>query len=55
LALEAKVDKFGLFHHNQERTDAALEELVENCRRIIGERGARMECFALSQQTEIQL
>jgi phosphoribosyl 1,2-cyclic phosphodiesterase len=55
LALEAKVEKFGLFHHNQERTDAALEEIVENCRRIVAERQERMECLALSQQTEIQL
>jgi ribonuclease BN (tRNA processing enzyme) len=55
LALEAKVGKFGLFHHNQERTDGALEGIVEDCRGIIGKRGARMECFALSQATEIQL
>ncbi len=55
LALEAKVKKIGLFHHNQERTDAALEGIVENCRKIIGEHGEKMECFALSQQTEIQL
>jgi phosphoribosyl 1,2-cyclic phosphodiesterase len=55
LALEAKVEKFGLFHHNQERTDEAMEGIVEDCRRIIGERGEEMECFALSQQTEVQL
>jgi ribonuclease BN (tRNA processing enzyme) len=55
LALEAQVKKFGLFHHNQERTDQALDELVEDCRRIVGKRGDRMECFALTQQTEVQL
>jgi phosphoribosyl 1,2-cyclic phosphodiesterase len=55
LALEAKVKTFGVFHHNQERTDSALEGLVQQCRRIIGEQGAEMECFALSQETEIQL
>jgi len=55
LALEAKVKTFGLFHHNQERTDSGLEGLVQDCRRIIGAKGAQMECFALSQQAEIQL
>jgi ribonuclease BN (tRNA processing enzyme) len=55
LALEARVKSFGLFHHNQERTDSALEELLQNCRRIIGEWGDSLECFALSQQTEIHI
>ncbi len=55
LALEAKVKTFGLFHHNQERTDSALEGLLQDCRRIIGERGETLECFALSQETEIQM
>ena len=55
LALEAKPKTFGIFHHNQERTDPALESLVQNCRRIAGEKGRQMEVFALSQQTEIQL
>jgi ribonuclease BN (tRNA processing enzyme) len=55
LALEAKVKTFGLFHHNQERSDSALEGLLENCRRIIAERGESLKCFALTQQTEIQV
>jgi ribonuclease BN (tRNA processing enzyme) len=55
LALEAKVGTFGIFHHNQERSDSSLEELVQDCRRIVAERGERMEVFALSQDTEIQL
>ncbi len=55
LALEAKVGIFGIFHHNQERSDSSLEGLVQDCRRIVAERGERMEVFALSQDTEIQL
>jgi ribonuclease BN (tRNA processing enzyme) len=55
LALEAGVKTFGLFHHNQERSDSALEGLVQDCRRIIGERKESLECLALSQETEIQL
>jgi phosphoribosyl 1,2-cyclic phosphodiesterase len=54
LALEARVKTFGLFHHNQERTDAALEGFLQSCRRIVGERGDVLECLAFSQQTEIQ-
>jgi ribonuclease BN (tRNA processing enzyme) len=55
LALEAKVGTLGLFHHNQERFDSSLEELVRDCRRIVAERGEHMEVFALTQDTEIQL
>jgi phosphoribosyl 1,2-cyclic phosphodiesterase len=55
LALEAKVKKLGLFHHNQDRTDGALEGLLQDCRRMIEKRGAGLECFALSQQSAIQL
>jgi len=28
---------------------------LENCHRIIAERGESLECFALTQQTEIQM
>jgi ribonuclease BN (tRNA processing enzyme) len=55
LALEAKVKTFGIFHHNQERSDASLDDLVKDCRRIIAEEGECMEALALSQDTEIQL
>lgn len=55
LALRAKVKRLGLFHHNQERSDTALEGLVENCRQMIAERAVPLGCFAVSQETEIQL
>ncbi len=55
LALAARVKKFGLFHHNQDRTDAALDEMVRHCQKTIQDQGANIECFALSQQTAIQL
>ena len=51
LALNAGVDRLGLFHHNQERTDEALDEVVEDCRRIAADRP--LECFALQQDMEI--
>ncbi len=55
LALRAGVKKFGLFHHNQERTDADIDEIVENCRRRITKKKANLECFAVYQGMEIRL
>ena len=55
LAIEAEVKRFGIFHHNQERTDLQIAQIVDDCRRIIGDRGTTLECFALTQETEIRL
>jgi len=55
LALDARVRQFGLFHHNQDRTDAAVEEIVRNCRQIIAGNGALLECFAVYEGMEIHL
>ena len=55
LALDAGVKKFGLFHHNQDRTDAALDEIVEQCRRIVGAQKSPLECFAVQEGMEFRL
>jgi phosphoribosyl 1,2-cyclic phosphodiesterase len=55
MALAANVKALGLFHHNQERTDAAVDELVQDCRRIIEEKGVSLDCFASAQNMEITL
>lgn len=55
LALEAGVKSLGLFHHNQDRTDADLDAIVLECRQVIKDRGVNMECFALTQATELTL
>ena len=55
LALKADVKRLGLFHHNQDRSDDELDEIVELCKGIIKERGSPMECFAPSQDEEIVL
>ncbi len=56
-ALEAGVKSFGLYHHNQERTDEALDRIVGKCRQTIMEKGSSMACFAVSEnpRTEIDL
>ena len=53
LALDSGVGRLGLFHHNQERTDQALDEMVEESRRIAA--GRPLQCFAMSQDMEIAL
>jgi phosphoribosyl 1,2-cyclic phosphodiesterase len=55
LAIDAQVTKFGLFHHNQERSDAAVDEIVADCRRIVKEQRSSLECFAVHQDMEISI
>ncbi|MBI4843652.1 MAG: MBL fold metallo-hydrolase [Nitrospirae bacterium] len=55
LAMEADVKSFYLFHHNQDRPDNALDGMVEDCRRILREKGSRMHCSAAHQGLEIEL
>jgi phosphoribosyl 1,2-cyclic phosphodiesterase len=55
LAIQAQVRQFGLFHHNQDRNDQAVDQMVNHCREIIASRKALLEVFALTQETEIIL
>jgi phosphoribosyl 1,2-cyclic phosphodiesterase len=55
LALEARVGKFGLFHHNQDRTDIGLDAIVQDCQHIIKDDKASLECFAVYEGMEIKL
>lgn len=55
LAMEAGVRQLGLFHHNQDRTDDAIEAMVADCRRTLQERGSRLGCFAAATGIEITL
>ncbi len=53
LALDAGVARFGLFHHNQDRSDEALDKIVVDCRKKADDRGT--DCFAMAQNVEIIL
>lgn len=56
LALAAKVARFGLFHHNQDRPDQGVDAMVADCRRIAAERGRPdLDVFGATQDTEITL
>jgi len=55
LARLCKVKRFGLFHHNQNRSDKALDEIVTELVREARTQGLDMDCFAPSQNFEIEL
>ncbi len=52
LARAAGVAKLGLFHHNQERSDAGVDEIVARCREELAGPGRVPECLALTQYSE---
>ena len=53
LAVAAGVKRFGLFHHNQDRTDDAVDEIVADCRRLLRAQGSSLDCFAVAQGMEL--
>jgi ribonuclease BN (tRNA processing enzyme) len=55
LALTARVKRLGLFHHNQDRSDKDQDAIVQECNYIIKSRKREMECFALTQTTELTI
>jgi len=55
LALEAHVRQLGLFHHNQDRSDADLDVIVRECQEIIKAKENSMGCLALTQTSELIL
>lgn len=55
LALEAGVKRFGLYHHNQERTDQQIDAFIRDCRKIIRQQRSDLQCFAVQQDMEIEL
>jgi phosphoribosyl 1,2-cyclic phosphodiesterase len=56
LAVDARVKRFGLFHHNFDRTDEEVDEIVDRCRALAREKKAELlECFAVTQEFEVEL
>ena len=55
LAMDAGVKQLGLFHHNQDRLDAEIDDMIATCRRIIAEKNSPLECFAVHQTMELAL
>ncbi|MDE3076075.1 MAG: response regulator [Chloroflexota bacterium] len=55
VALAAGVRRLVLFHHDIDRTDAEVEGLEALARRIVAERGARLEVTAAAEASEIDV
>ncbi len=55
LARKGRVKRFGLCHHNQDRTDAEQDLIVKKCREIVKNDGSGMDCFGLTQTSELKL
>jgi phosphoribosyl 1,2-cyclic phosphodiesterase len=55
LAIEAGVNRLGLFHHDPNRTDDDLDRQVEFCRERIRLAGSAMECLATAEGMLIEL
>ncbi|MHC1701862.1 MAG: MBL fold metallo-hydrolase [Humidesulfovibrio sp.] len=55
LAKAAGVQALGLFHHNQERTDDGVDELVRRTRAELSGPGPAPECIALTQNSGFDL
>jgi phosphoribosyl 1,2-cyclic phosphodiesterase len=55
LAFKAGVKQLGLFHHNQERTDAEVDEIVEACQKVIQKRNSTLKCFAVGAGMSFEL
>jgi len=55
LAIAAEAKRFGLFHHNQDRTDEEQDDIVRDCKEFFEIRNVDIECFALTQDFELEL
>jgi phosphoribosyl 1,2-cyclic phosphodiesterase len=55
LALEAGVRALGLFHHDQERTDAEVDRILAACSARAKKSGSRLKCCAVKEGQEIRL
>lgn len=49
LAIDAEVHRLALFHHSPDRSDRDVERLVEECRALAAQRGARVEILAAAE------
>lgn len=55
MAIESGVKKLGLFHHDPDRSDDALEEQLELCNNRIRSAGSNLECFLTAEGMTIEI
>lgn len=54
-AIEAGVKRFGIFHHDPDRSDTDLERQVELCKEKVRKKNAFVECFAVYEGQVLDL
>ncbi len=54
-AVAARAKRFALFHHDPQRTDEALDRLVEVCRERAAAAGSELEVFAAAEGHVVEL
>jgi len=55
LALDAEVLSLGIFHHNQERNDKEIDQIITDCQALIQKSGSSLNCFAVAADSIIQI
>jgi phosphoribosyl 1,2-cyclic phosphodiesterase len=55
LAIDAKVSRLGLFHINQDRSDQAMDDIVDQCGQIIAEKNVTLDCFSAASDMTFHL
>jgi phosphoribosyl 1,2-cyclic phosphodiesterase len=55
LALKSEARAFGLYHHNQDRSDLEIDRVVDECSRRVRKAGSRLKCFAVKEGQEVVL
>lgn len=55
LGVEADVKRLGLFHHDPERSDQALDTILAECQRDLDRRQSPLECFAVHEGMELEV
>ncbi len=55
LAIKAGVKRLGIFHLNQERTDAQVDQIVTKCRADLKKKKAALDCFAVARDLLLSL
>jgi phosphoribosyl 1,2-cyclic phosphodiesterase len=55
LAIDANVKQFGIFHHDPDRTDQQLDQIVTDLKKQIERQGTNLEVFAVKDFQEFNL
>lgn len=55
IAIAANVKRFGLFHHDPDRTDTDLDKYLEMCKAQIKKANVKIDCFASKEGEVIEL